>query len=130
MDKLNKKLKGSLGIFLYKLSGDILFLLLLACAILLVSEGIIPGLVGAYLSFTRLTLLIFAVLGAMIYLGRLNGISFEFSDKKTVSSYGLLIFSVILIVNSLLKFTWLEIGTIAIASIFLLVYLHRNFKAL
>ncbi len=128
MDKLREKLKGNLGIFLHKILNDILILLLISYALLLVSEGVIPGLVGAYLSFTKLTLLVFAILGGIIYLGRLNDIGFEFNKKKTALFYGLIIFFIILAINSLLKFTWWEIATITIASIFLLCYLNKNFK--
>ena len=130
MDKLNKqleKLKGNSGIFLYKILNDILALLLVSFALLLISEGVMPGLASAHMSFTRLTLIIFAVLGAAIYLGKINGIGFEVSNKKTALFYGLIIFSVILIVNSMLKFDWWEIAAITIASIILLFYFYKNF---
>ncbi len=126
MDKVNNKLTGNFGIFLYKIFNDILVLLLLSYAMLLIAEGIMPGLISAYLSFTRLTLLLFAVLGSVLYLGKLNNISFEFENKKTALLYGLIIFSILLIINSLLKFTWLEIGIITTASIVLLIYLNKN----
>ncbi len=127
MDKINNLFRSELGIFLYKILNDILVLLLISYAMLLVSEGIMPGLVGAYLSFTKLTLLVFAIMGARIYLGKLNKISFELENKKTVLFYSLIIFSIILIINSLLKFTWIEIGIITIASLFLLYFLYNNF---
>lgn len=127
MDKINNLFRSELGIFLYKILNDILVLLLISYAMLLVSEGIMPGLVGAYLSFTKLTLLVFAIMGAIIYLGKLNNISFELENKKTVLFYSLIIFSIILIINSLLKFTWIEIGIITIASLFLLYFLYNNF---
>ena len=129
MDKLNEKLKSDFGIFLHKILGDILALLLLSLGLLLVAEGIMPGLVSSFLSFTRLILVIFAVLGTVIYLGKLNGIAFESENKKTALFYGLIIFSVVLIINSLLKFALWEIGIITIASIFLLYYIYKNFLA-
>lgn len=127
MDKLNEKLKSDFGIFLYKILGDIMVLLLLSLALLLLSEGIMPGLVSSFLSFTRLILIIFAVLGGIIYLGKLNEISFDLENKKTVFLGGFLVFSVMLIVNSILKFSLIEIGIITIASIFLLFYLYKNY---
>jgi hypothetical protein len=127
MDKLNNIFRSNLGIFLYKIFNDILVLFLLSYAMLLIAEGIMPELVSAYLSFTRLTLLLFAVLGSVLYLGKLNNISFEFENKKTALLYGLIIFSILLIINSLLKFTWLEIGIITTASILLLFYSYKNF---
>lgn len=126
MDKVNKILTGNFGIFLYKIFNDILVLLLLSYAMLLIAEGIMPGLISAYLSFTKLTLLLFAVLGSALYLGKLNNIRFEFNSKKTALFFGLIIFSILLIINSLLKFTWIEIGIITTASIVLLIYLNKN----
>ncbi|MFH0969666.1 MAG: hypothetical protein V1804_04115 [Patescibacteria group bacterium] len=127
MDRINKMMKGDFGIFLHKILGDVLAVLLISFFLLLISEGMLPGLFSAYLSFTKLTMLIFAVLGGIIYLGKLNGISFEINNKKTVLFGGLTIFSILLIINSLLKFAWWEIGVIAIISISLLFYFHKNF---
>lgn len=124
--EIRNKLKGEMGIFLYKILNNILGLLLVSFALLLVSEGILPGMASVHLSFTKLTLIIFAVLGSIIYLGKINEINFEFTNKKTVILYGLVILSVILIVNSMLKFAWWEITTITIASIFLSYYLKNN----
>ncbi|MFA5776897.1 MAG: hypothetical protein WC906_00395 [Parcubacteria group bacterium] len=127
MDKVSKKFRGNLGIFLYKILSDILSLLLVFFALLLVSEGVMPGLASSHLSFTRLSLIIFAVLGSVIYLGKINEISFEMSNKKTALSCGLIVFAVILIINSMLKFDWWEIAVITIAAILLLFYLYKNF---
>jgi hypothetical protein len=126
MDRINIFFKSQLGIFLYKILNDILILILISFFLLLISEGLMPGLISAYMSFTRLTLIIFAVLGMIIYLGKINGISFEFSNKKTALFGGLIAFSILLIINSLLKFAWLEIGIITIASILLLYYSYKN----
>jgi len=129
MDKIQEKLIGNWGIFLYKMLNDILALLFVSFAMLLLSEGMMPGLISAHLSFTRLILIIFAVLGMIVYLGKINGIGFEMNNKKTALLYGFIIFAVILIINSMLKFDWWEIAIIAITSIFLLFYLYKNFLA-
>jgi hypothetical protein len=130
MDKINRIMKSDLGIFLHKILGDILIVLLISFSLLLISEGLMPGLVSAYLSFTKLTVLVFAVVGGIIYLGKLNEISFEIGNNKTALFGGLMLFSILLMINSLLKFTWWEIGIITIASIFLLIYLRKNFMEL
>ena len=127
MDKLNRKFKGDLGIFLYKILNDILALLFVTFGLLLISEGVMPGLASAHMSFTRLLLIIFAVLASIVYLGKINEIKFEVENKKTALFYGLIIFAIILIVNSILKFNWWEIAIITIISAFLLYYLHKNF---
>lgn len=126
MDKVNKKLTGDLGIFLYRIFNDIFVLLLISYFLLLISEGIMPGLITAYLSFTKLTLIVFAVLGSIIYIGKLNNIAFELENKKTALICSLAVFSIILVINSLLKFSWIEILVIMIASISLLFYLYKN----
>ena len=125
--KIHSKLTGDFGVFLYKILSDILMLLLVVFALLLVSESVMPGLASSHMSFTRLSLVIFATLGMIIFLGKINEIEFEITNKKTVIFYGLMILSVILIVNSMLKFTWPEISIITIASFFLLYYLNKNF---
>jgi hypothetical protein len=127
MDKIKKILIGDLGIFLYKILNDILLLLIISYAMLLISEGAMPGLVSAHLSFTRLTLIIFVILGMIIYLGKINEINFKIENKKTALFGGLVIFYAVLIINSLLKFAWWEIGVITIASVALLYYLYKNF---
>ncbi len=127
MDKFNNMLKGNLGIFLYKILNDILALLFVTFALLLIFEGVMPGLVSAYMSFTRLLLIIFAVLASVIYLGKINEIKFEVENKKTALFYGLIIFAIILIVNSILKFDWWEITVITLTSITLLYYFYKNF---
>jgi len=126
MDKIKKILIGEMGVFSYKILNDILALLLVSFALLLIIEGVMPGLASAHMSFTRLLLIIFAALGMIIYLGKINEIKFEVENKKTVLFYGLIIFAIILIVNSILKFDWWEIAIITIVSVFLLYYLYEN----
>lgn len=128
MDKISKKLTGNFGIFLYRIFNDILVLLLFSYALLLFAEGAMPGLVSSYLSFTKIILIVFAIFGAIMYLGKLNKINFDFGDKKTAIFCSLIAFLIILIINSLLKFAWWEITVITITSIFLLYYLNKNFK--
>lgn len=125
---IEKKLKGELGIFFYKIFNDILVLLLVAFSLLLVSESVLPGMVSAYLSFTDVVFMLLSALGMIAYLGKINGLSFEFDNKKTALLGGLMLFSILLIINSLLKFDWWEITIITIAAIFFLSYLYKNFK--
>lgn len=130
MDKFKKILNGEAGVFLYKLLNDVLILLIISFALLLVSESLMPGLVSSHFSFTRLTLIIFVVLGMIIYLGKSNEISFETENKKTALLYGLIIFSILLIINSLLKFAWWEIVVITIGSFATIFYLNKTLQTL
>ncbi|MDO8529363.1 MAG: hypothetical protein Q7S18_01715 [bacterium] len=125
MNKFKKILTGEAGIFLYKLLNDVLILLIISFALLLVSESVMPGLISSHFSFTRLTLTVFVVLGMIIYLGKLNEISFEIENKKTVLLYSLIIFSILLIINSLLKFAWWEIIIITTAAFSVVFYLYK-----
>ncbi len=135
--KIENGLKGNFGIFLYKIFSDILALLLVSYLLLLISEGVMPGLATAHLSFTRLTLIIFSVLGIVIYTGTLNNITFKLDNKpltifqkargkKAAAIASIVVLSVILTMNSLLKFAWWEIGVITIATIAAIFYLYKN----
>lgn len=128
MKNLKKIITGEAGIFFYKLLNDVLTLLIISFALLLISESVLPGLVSSYFSFTRLTVLIFAALTGITYLGKLNKISFVDENKKTVMLYGLIIFSIPLIINSLLKFAWWEIAIISIAAFATIFYLNKTLQ--
>jgi hypothetical protein len=129
MEIINKKITGNFGIFLYKILGDILTVLLVALALLILSESLMPGLVSVYLSFTRLILAVFAVLASMIYLGKINNLSFDRKKEKTAFWSGLMFFFAVLTINALLKFSVWEIAIIATTSIFLIYYLSEKFFA-
>lgn len=109
----------------YKLLTDTLILLLAALGIWLVSDGVLPGLVSAHFSFTKLTLLIFANLAALIYLGRKNQLTFSaFDFRRSKSAFLLVVFSFFLLGNSLLKFSYWEniIITFSLLAIFYFFY--------
>lgn len=112
----------------YKLFHDIISLLLIAFAFLLITEGIVPGFVSAHLNITKLAIIIFAVLGAIIYLGRKVKVEYETPqkiNKKWIIS--LAVFSMLLIINSLLRFGWQEIVIITLATFLIFFYLYRKF---
>jgi hypothetical protein len=127
VEKIRSKMAGNPSIFFYKILGDILFLLLISYSLLLISEGVMPGLVTAHLSFTKLTLIIFAVLGAIIYIGKSNNLTFELDNKKSALICGLGILVIMLVINSLLKFTPIEIGIITVATVAVIYYLYNSF---
>lgn len=128
MDNLNNKTTDTWLTIAYKLLYDIIFLLLIIFAILLVSEGIVPGFVSAHLNITKLAMIIFAVLGLIIYLGR--KLKIEFKMPRTVSkkwiAFGI-VFSILLIINSLIKFDWKEMIIITLATFLIFFYLYHEF---
>ena len=124
---LNKILNKDLSALLYKIFNDTLFLLLIAYALLLLAEGLIPGFSASFLSFTKMTLLIFANLGLVIYLGKINNVSFpslEIKKNKLWFAF-FLIFFTFLLIRALYKFSVWEIVIIIITSLAILYYLYK-----
>ncbi len=110
-----------------KLLHDVIFLLLIVFALMLVAEGIAPGFVSAHLNITKLAMLIFAVLGLIIYSGR--KLKIEFEALQTASKKWIIfltIFSMLLVVNSLIRFDWKEIIIIALATFLMFFYLYKD----
>lgn len=126
--KLNKILNKDLSLLLYKIFNDTLFLLLIAYALLLIADSLIPGFISNLFSFTRMTLLVFANLGLVIYLGKMNNISFpalEIKKNKLWLTF-FLIFFISLIARALYKFSVWEIIIIVITSLAILYYFYRS----
>lgn len=110
----------------YKLLVDILSLTMLVFAANLLAEGLAPGYLSGYLSFTKLTGVVFLLLVAIIYLGKRIDISFA---KKPLDENKFLVFSAImglaLIVNSSRNLSWIEIGITSASMIFIAFYLYQ-----
>lgn len=125
--KLNSKTRSSWLIIVYKLLNDILFLLLISFALFLVAESMLPGFVSVHFSIVKTAIIIFAVPGLIIYLGRKLKIEFEAPQKISKKwIIFLAIFSMLLIINSLLRFDWKEILIIALATFLIFLYLYRD----
>lgn len=127
MDKI-EKIKN-LSAIAYKLLADILFLLLAVYFLLLVSEAVLPGFVSAHLSFTKLTLLVFADLAAIAYLGKKNNFIQEnlgIKNKKLIFVFAFLFAA--FAANSLLKFGAAENLVITLSALAILFYFLKIFK--
>lgn len=126
-DKFNKILTKDLSLLLYKIFNDTLFLLLIAYALLLIADSLIPGFISNLFSFTRMTLLVFANLGLVIYLGKRNGVSFSAPESKKNKLWLIffLIFFLFLLIRALYKFSVWEIVIIVISSLAILYYLYK-----
>lgn len=112
----------------YKLLHDTLFLLLLVFAVLLLSEGILPGFISSYLSFTKLTLLIFANVAALIYLGRKNGFLFSgFHIRQSRLAFLFIALSFLLLGNAMLKFSYWENLAITFTAFYIFYYFYKVF---
>lgn len=109
----------------YKLAHDALFLMLVVLAGMLVSEGILPGFISAHISFVKVIVVIFILLAFIFLLGMKLGIAYtSFPMQKNKLVPLLLIFSFLLIGNSMLKFPFWEnlLITLATLLVFFLFY--------
>ena len=85
-----------------------------------------PGIVSSHFSFTKLTLIIFANLGAIIYIGAKNEFLYEdFDAKKSRLVFILVAFAFLMLGNSLLKFNYFANLVITISTLLIAFYLHR-----
>lgn len=127
MDNQDNETTNLWLIIVYKLLNDVIFLLLIFFALAFLAEGLIPGFVSTHLNFTKLAIIIFAVLGLIIYLGRKLKIEFE-APQRTGKKWTVFLaaFFMLLIANSLLKFGWKEMIIIALATFLIFFCLYRE----
>lgn len=110
----------------YKLLYDLLFLLLITFALILTAEGVLPGLVSSKISFSKVIILIFLTLASIAYLGK--NLHITYSEKKInkIKILPILIlFSFLLIGNSLLKFSFWENIIITLTTLFVFFLLYE-----
>lgn len=124
---LTKKIQTNKNKFLlaYKLLYDALFLILITLAGVLVADGLLPGLLTSKISFSNIIIALLAVLALIAYLGKNLNITYaKTKTKKNIILPAIVLFSFLLIGNSLLKFTLWEniIITLATLFIFFLIY--------
>ncbi|MFA4817318.1 MAG: hypothetical protein WC608_01175 [Parcubacteria group bacterium] len=123
--------KKQLELLLYKLLNDILFLWIFVFAGMLALESVVPGFFSAHLSFTKIILVLFAILFSVIWLGKRNGIIFEtHSEKNIFKSKGmlfLLLASLVLIINSLRSLGLFETAIASLAIFIILLFFLKTF---
>jgi hypothetical protein len=109
----------------YKLLYDLLLLLLLTFAAVLTAEGLLPGLISSKISFSKITIALLAVLAAIAYLGKNLNITYDkIRINKNKILPALILFSFLLIGNSLLKFTLWENFIITLITLFIFFLLY------
>lgn len=114
---------------IYKLLVDALSLALFVFFLDLIAEGLAPGYISGYLSFTKLLACVIMLIIAIAYLGKRNNIFYEqnllhhFGKNKI--TFFLVIVGTALIINSLHKLGWIEIGITTLAIIIILYYFFR-----
>lgn len=129
MQPLNDK--KQLELLIYKLLNDILFLWMLVFAGMLVLESVVPGFFSAYLSFTKIILVLFAILFSIIWLGKRNHMTFEARSEKNFLKNKpmlfLLFISFVLIINSLRSLGLIETAITSLAVFIILLFFYRTF---
>lgn len=109
----------------YKLLYDALLLMLVTFAGVLTVDGLLPGLLTSKISFSKITIAIIIVLASIAYLGKNLDITYgKTKINKNKILPVLILFSFLLIGNSLLKFTLWEniIITLTTLLVFFLLY--------
>ena len=88
-------------LILYKLLGDLLFLLLAFFFLSLIADGLIPGIVSSHISFLRIIILIVLNLSAMYAAGYAAGIDFKESRSNKKTTFFLAVVGALIVFNSL-----------------------------
>ena len=131
----DKRTNKNFPALVYKILNDILALLLIALFLFLLAESILPGIISARFSFLKLIMIILAVLGLIIFLGKQNNFQFSGLDKKNLLAgrqirlivITAIIFFLALAANSLFKFSPWEILIITPLSCLVLIYFYKTF---
>ena len=115
----NISINKSLLLLAYKLLYDMLLLGLITLTGVLLADGLLPGLLTSKISFSKIIIAIIAILASIAYLGK--KLDLVYSQVKT--NHGktlpaLVLFSFLLVGNSLLKFTLWENIMITLTTLF------------
>jgi hypothetical protein len=111
---------------MYKLLHDALLLLLLSFISLLVAEGALPGLISSHISPVKIIIIILTVLGGIVIIGSRLGLVYARPNmKKNKLLPVLVLFTFLLIGNSLLKFALWENMIITLCTIFLFFLIYQ-----
>ena len=116
-------------VIIYKLLYDVLFLLLLVFAALMIADSLLPGFLSGHLSFTKIIFLIFVNLLLIFYFDKKINTSQKNETPKKPGKYflsGLVVFMILLIIVSLLKFSWSSIAVITSTSLLVAYYLYKS----
>lgn len=126
-----KKIKKTLSnknflTLIYKLLHDTFFILLFSFTLILIAEGLLPGIASSHLSLAKLAIGLLATLGGIIAIGR----KIEYVYPKTRLNKSkllpfLIIMSFLLIGTSLLRFALWENILITILTLFFFILFYH-----
>lgn len=126
-----KKIKKTLSnknflTLIYKLLHDTFFILLFSFTLILIAEGLLPGIASSHLSLAKMAIGLLATLGGIIAIGR----KIEYVYPKTRLNKSkllpfLIIMSFLLIGTSLLRFALWENILITILTLFFFILFYH-----
>lgn len=107
-------------LIIYKILHDAIFLILLTFAALLFTDALLPGLVTSKVSFSKVVIALIIITISITYLGKKLEISYkEIKINKSKFLPILILFSFLLIGNSMLKFTFWQNIIITLTTLFI-----------
>lgn len=114
-------------VIIYKLLYDALFLFLFSLAMMLIAEGALPGLISDHISLLKIALAALIIMSAIVWLGKNLQFTFESgTTKKSKLMPVLILFTFLLIGNSLLKFAFWENLVITTLTLIVLFILYNS----
>ncbi|EKE16368.1 MAG: hypothetical protein ACD_11C00018G0004 [uncultured bacterium] len=117
--------KKQLSILAYKLLHDSLFWLLFSFFVALLLEAVLPGIVSQNEGFLIISFLVFANLWIISHIGRKININFNKPEKNHLFPL-VILFSFLLIGNSLLKFSLWQNILITSATLLIFFFLFHD----
>lgn len=116
----NIHIKKETYLIIYKLLHDLLALLLVTFAGIIVADGLLAGLITSKISFDKIAILLLLTVIAITILGKKLDITYKkMQTNKSKLLPALILFSFLLIGNSLLKFSFLENIIITLTTLFI-----------
>ena len=117
------KIKANWSI-IYKLSNDLLLVLLIFFVVAMVGEAVLPGIISAHVGMYEITLLILLDILGISFLGRKLQIGKEkFLNKKT--TIFLIVVTTLFLLNSVLKINFYLIPVVVIISLVSIYFLYQ-----
>lgn len=97
------KFNKNISIIIYKLLFDLLFIFLFFFALMLLAEGLIPGIVSTHISFLRIIILSSLNIFAIYLVGNFSKINIQPQKTNKKTTIFLAVLGIILVFNSLIK---------------------------
>jgi hypothetical protein len=114
-------------ILVYKLLHDVLYVLLFSFTIILIAEGLLPGIITSHIGLLKLVVLLIVTFASILALGKKLGFTYQktVSFKKSKVLPIAIIFLFLLIGNSLLRFALWENIFITISTLFVFIFFYQ-----